>query len=362
MEFSTKKSVWIPIILLFIILSLLVALLFYFSDIFIVLIVGGVIILITERSHKRFRKIILGMKLHENKILKTTFTTITILFWLILLYLLISFTVKDINSTVGFMQENNVSVEQIYVEKGEAILGEDMVNLIQTENILNSIQSFITKILLNLVSGIAIFIAEAIIIIPLMFVFYFKNKNKLKEKISKLIPTKFREGFINIISNSSKKLKDYTYTKLVESFIIAIISAIGFYIAGLKGWLLFALLCGVLNIIPYIGPWMGAVGPILVSLLSPTTSTFLITGITLIFAQLVDNFYIIPFLIPKQLSVHPLISIIIILIGAKLFGPLGMLMALPIYSVYVVVLSGSYKELARIYNPRSIGRLKTKKK
>jgi len=348
MEFSTKKSVWISIIILFIILSLLVVLLFYFSDLFIVFIIGGVIILITERGHKKFRKMILGLKLHENKLLKIGFTVITILFWLILLYLLTSFTVKDINKTVTFMQENNVTVEQIYVEKGEAILGKEMVGLIQTENIFNSIKNFITKSLLNIVSGVAVFIAEAIIIIPLMFAFYFKNKNILKEKISK----RFRKGFVNIITNSSEKLKSYTYAKLVESFIIASISAIGFYAAGLKGWLLFALLCGILNIIPYLGPWIGAVGPILVSLLSPTTTTFIITVITLIFAQLLDSLYIIPFLIPKQLSVHPLIGIILILIGAKLFGPLGMLMALPIYTVYVVVLSGAYKELIQIHGYR----------
>ncbi len=362
MEFSTEKSVWIPILILFIILSLLVALLFYFSDLFVVLIVGGVIILITERGHKKFKKAISGFKFYGNKLLKTTFTIMIVLFWLIFLYLLISFTVKDINSTVGFMQENNASVEQIYIEKGEAILGKDMIDIIQTENIFNSIQNFITKILLSIVSGIAIFIAEAVIIIPLMFAFYFKNRNNLKEKISKLIPKKFRKGFTNILVNSSKKLKEYTYTKLIESFIIAVICAIGFYIAGLKGWLLFSLLCGTLNIIPYLGPWIGAVGPILVSLLSPTTGTFAITAVTLVFAQLVDNFYIIPFLIPKQVSVHPLVSIILIIIGAKLFGPLGMLMALPIYSVYVVVLSGAYKELAMIYKPANIGRSKYKKK
>jgi predicted PurR-regulated permease PerM len=225
MEFSTKKSVWISIIILFIILSLLVVLLFYFSDLFIVFIIGGVIILITERGHKKFRKMILGLKLHENKLLKIGFTVITILFWLILLYLLTSFTVKDINKTVTFMQENNVTVEQIYVEKGEAILGKEMVGLIQTENIFNSIKNFITKSLLNIVSGVAVFIAEAIIIIPLMFAFYFKNKNILKEKISKMMPKRFRKGFVNIITNSSEKLKSYTYAKLVESFIIASISS-----------------------------------------------------------------------------------------------------------------------------------------
>jgi predicted PurR-regulated permease PerM len=352
MEISTNKRVWIIILILFIVMSLIVSLLFYFSSIFIVIVIGGLIILISERSHKKFKHIIKKFHIDEKKFLKTIFTILTVLVWLILLYLLIAFTAKDINKTVNFMQSNDVTVEQIYIEKSQAILGEEMVNLIQTNQIINSVQTFITNFLVKIISGIAIFIAEAIIIIPLMFTLYFRHKHKFKKELLDIIPKKFKGSISKIINDSSKKLKGYSYAKLLESLIIAIICCIGFYIAGLKGWIFFGILCGLLNIIPYIGPWIGAIGPILVSLLEPTTSTFIITVITMVIAQTIDAYYLIPFLIPKHVNIQPLVGIVLILAGAQLYGPLGMLMAIPIYAVYSVVLSESYKELIKMYDSK----------
>ncbi len=354
MELSTNKRVWVIVLTLFVIMSLVVAFLFYFSSLFIVIIVGMLIILVTEKSHQKFKHIIKKLHFYESKILKTTFTIITILIWLVLLYLLVAFTVKDIGETVSFMQNNDVTVEQIYIEKAESIFGSEMVGLMKTNQLINTVKSFITNFLVKIVSGIAIFVAQAAILIPLMFAFYFKRKNEIKKNTNKLIPKKFRAAFNRIISDSSKKLKGYAYAKLLESFIISAICSIGFYIAGLRGWLLFGLMCGLLNIIPYFGPWISAVGPILVSLLEPTTTTFIITVITLVVAQTIDGFYLIPFLIPKHVNIPPIGGIILILIGAQLYGPLGMLMAIPIYAIYVVVLLGSYKELVKIYDPKAI--------
>jgi len=194
-----------------------------------------------------------------------------------------------------------------------------------------------------------------------MFTNYFKKRNIFKKTIALITPKKFNKGITGIINESSKKLKNYSHAKLLESFIIAVICGIGFSIAGLKGWLLFAIICGILNIIPYIGPWMGAVGPILVSLLDPSISTFIITAITMIIAQTIDSFYIIPFMIPKQLKINPLVSIILIIIAAKLFGPLGMLMAIPIYAIYVVILEGTYRELVKIHDPKHYKKVFNKK-
>ena len=87
---------------------------------------------------------------------------------------------------------------------------------------------------------------------------------------------------------------------------------------------------------------------------TPTTTTFIITIITMIIAQTIDGYYLIPFLIPKHVNINPLVGIILILAGAQLYGPLGMLMAIPIYAVYAVVLSESYKELVKIYDPKCL--------
>ncbi len=349
MVISTDKRVWGIISVVFIIMCIITSLLFYFSILFVIFIVGALIILITEKTHQKFNKLIRKLKIKENNFIKIIFTILTILFWILLLYFLISFSIKDINKTTQYMGDKNLTVEDIYLEKANSLFGEERINSIGFGNIMNSFQDFLINTGTQITKNFLIFFAAAIIIIPLLFSTYSKQKMSI-EKIYTLAPKRYRKGFKNILNQSSDKMKDYAYAKILESTIIAVICAVGFKIAGLTGWLLFGLLCGILNIIPYLGPWMGAVGPILVSLLNPTTSTFVITGITLIVAQAVDNFYIIPFLIPKQVSIHPLISIILIIAGAQIYGPLGMLMAIPIYEIFRIVLTGVYKELKLIYN------------
>ena len=352
MGLSLDKRVWITTGIIFVVLCIIVSLLFYFNILFVIFIIGSLIILITEKTHQKFNKFMKKIKIPENKSIKTVFTIITILFWIILLYVLISFTIKDINKTTEYMSEQNLTIGDIYLKKAISIFGEERIQSVEFKSILNELQSFLLKAGTNITKNFLVFFAASIIIIPLMFNTYFKQKKTIREDIYRTIPKKFKKGFKKIAEQSSHKMKDYAYAKILESTIIAIICAIGFKIAGLTGWLLFGLLCGILNIIPYLGPWMGAVGPILISLLSPNTSTFLITGITLIVAQAVDNFYIIPFLIPKQVSVHPLVSIILIIAGAQTFGALGMLMAIPIYEIFKIVLTGIYKELKLIYQSK----------
>ena len=71
--------------------------------------------------------------------------------------------------------------------------------------------------------------------------------------------------------------------------------------------------------------------------------------ITIIVAQLVDNFYLIPFMISGKVKMDSLLSIILVLVSAKLLGIVGMVFAIPIYIIYKVVLVEAYEELVEIY-------------
>ena len=354
MILSTNKKIWIILGITLLICLLCIAILFYFSALFIVLILGYVIILISEKIHHKFHKILDKIKIKETNLVRSFFGVLVIAIWIILIYVLIAFTIRDISKTTTYMAEQNISIKQAYTDKAEVFLGNEITNLVQQTNFLDKIKDFIISSGTSITKNIISFIAIAVIIIPLMFSFYFKQRKKFMKNIFNIIPNKFEKGVKTIVDETSLKLKNYVFAKILESTIITIICAIGFKLAGLTGWLVFAIVCGILNIIPYLGPWIGAIPPLLISLLSPINSTFIITILTILVAQLIDNFYIIPFLIPKQVSIHPLISIILIIIGSKLYGPLGMLMAIPSYVVIKIILTGLYRELALIYDPDCI--------
>ena len=120
---------------------------------------------------------------------------------------------------------------------------------------------------------------------------------------------------------------------------------------GVKGWLVLGLLAGVLNIADFIGPALSAVPPIVISFLADDPLAALIAVCTIVAAQLIDNFYLMPLMISSRVALSPLTTILLALIGAELLGIVGIILAIPIYLVYKITLRGAYSELVEVYDP-----------
>ena len=177
---------------------------------------------------------------------------------------------------------------------------------------------------------------------------FFKQGIIIEKRINALLPKKFQSGAKRASDEIKIQLRDFLTAKVTESVVIGGICCLGFFIAGLKGWLFLGLLAGMLNIIPFLGPLLGAIPPILIALVDdPIIALYVI--ITIVIAQLLDNLYLIPFMISGKVKLDALLGIVLILVGAQLAGPLGMILALPIYLVYKITMRETYIELSRIY-------------
>jgi predicted PurR-regulated permease PerM len=111
----------------------------------------------------------------------------------------------------------------------------------------------------------------------------------------------------------------------------------------------------VLNIADFVGPALSVLPPVAISLLADDPTAAVIAAATIVVAQLVDNFYLVPFMISSKVSLNPLLTILLVLIGAKVLGIVGIILAIPIYLVYKIVLRGAYYELVETYDrPSSV--------
>lgn len=120
---------------------------------------------------------------------------------------------------------------------------------------------------------------------------------------------------------------------------------------GLQNALLLGLICGVLDIIPYFGPFIGAAPAFLFALSQDIrTAIFLIVGITII--QLGESYLVSPLVMKKVLHIHPIIAVFLLLIAGNLLGFVGMIVALPVYSI-VMAMSGT---LLRFFQERKLER------
>ena len=175
------------------------------------------------------------------------------------------------------------------------------------------------------------------------------------KKIFNYIPIKNKEGFNYIIGKLNIAFRSFVQGTLFISLIIMILSSIFYGIIGLPSALLFGLICGITNIIPYIGPWIG--GAICVSVgLTVSPLTGILAGVVAFAIQQVDGMILQPLIMSKTMKLHPVTIMIGLLVFGYLFGILGMIFATPIMA--------SIKIIASYYNEKYnlIGKLKEKTK
>jgi len=176
--------------------------------------------------------------------------------------------------------------------------------------------------------------------------FLLKDTQILHNSLFLLIP----ESKTSRVSKSLETIKDllsrYFIGLILQITILFVIYSAVLLIFGIENAIVIALLCALLNLIPYIGPLIGGVLMLVLTMtenlnlnfqteILPTT-LYVMLGYAI--AQLIDNFLSQPLIFSKSVKSHPLEIFLVILIGGLLFGVLGMVLAVPVYTVIKVVL------------------------
>ena len=148
---------------------------------------------------------------------------------------------------------------------------------------------------------------------------------------------------------SSEKIKDllsrYFVGLIFQILILFIIYTIGLLIIGIENAIVIAFLCALLNLIPYVGPLIGSILMITLTMTSSLGQSFsgvilpktLWVLVVVVLGQLVDNFFSQPFIFSKSVKSHPLEIFLVILIAGVLFGVLGLIVAVPAYTAIKVI-------------------------
>jgi predicted PurR-regulated permease PerM len=306
MALTTKPIVWRILGVIFVLLSLIFVMFFFFSTIFITFIFGFVLIFITEKLMNEYRDSIGKYRL--KKWVRNLLGTGLVIFWTVVILLLLGQSVGQLANAIGNFKEGTSVTGTLYQNSKDQI--PTLINKYVKPETFGKVESWIIGFFSNLLSSLSKFIANGILIIPLLFYFYFKKSHKLAKEILLLVPRDMKSGFQRGTRQIGRELHDFFAAKVIESTIVGCICCLGFYVAGLKGWLILGLLAGFLNIVPYIGPIIGAVPPLLFGLLDAPIVAVIVL-ITILVAQLIDSLYLIPFMISSKVKVDALLSIIL---------------------------------------------------
>jgi predicted PurR-regulated permease PerM len=195
---------------------------------------------------------------------------------------------------------------------------------------------------LSRIVGFAMKFFVLLFTVPFILIFMFKDGHKFLDAISQFFPLSIRKELRQTVRELNETLSAYISSTVLDAFIIGILSFIAMTIFKQPYSLLLALFCGITNIIPYVGPFIGAVPAIIVGLfISPLQALYMVLSVLVI--QQLDGNLIKPLLFGKSLNIHPL-TIILVLIGAgSVAGIVGMLICIPVYAVIKTLIINIHK-------------------
>ncbi len=161
----------------------------------------------------------------------------------------------------------------------------------------------------------------------------FDNANEL---LLGFLPKKIQNTTRDLCNEVNTSLRKYVQGTLILASLIFAVSSIGFFISGLKAPLLFGLFCGLTNIIPYLGPYIGGIPAVIVGL-SQSPLTGIITLVVIVIVQFIEGNLLQPIIMSKQLKLHPVTIMLALLVFGYFFGVLGMILATPIVATLKVI-------------------------
>lgn len=202
---------------------------------------------------------------------------------------------------------------------------------VKLEEIGSNLTSSLPHITVTFVSSV--FSGLGSLVIGFIIGFYLlMSFDNINDAISSLIPEKNRDDFRGLANEVNTSLRKYVQGTLICASFVFLLSTIGFAIAGLKAPVLFGLFCGVTNIIPYIGPYLGGAPAVLVGF-SQGPVVGIISLISIVIAQFLESNILNPIVMSKTMKLHPVTIIIGLLVFGHFWGMIGMLLATPTIAV-----------------------------
>ncbi len=224
---------------------------------------------------------------------------------------------------------------------------------LQTPNIANKISDFLQSLGKNIGKGTLSFIGaitnvgSIIIIIPIILFYFLKDGGKFKPAVVRFVPSPHKNNFRKILSDIDYVLSSYIAGQLLVAFFIGLLMYIGYMIIGLDYSLLLAIFAMITCIIPFFGPWLGIIPAVLLSLADNPFMAVKIF-IVMVIVQQIDNNFISPQVMKKSMDIHPLTVILLLMGIIPIFGFIGLIIVIPLYSAIKITI----RNIIEIYYPK----------
>jgi predicted PurR-regulated permease PerM len=184
--------------------------------------------------------------------------------------------------------------------------------------------------------------------IVLVLGFYFlKDREYFGEVLSKLIPIRSRRKVLPVAAEVNHILHCFIRGEVFIASAVGILASAGYLLVGLPYALILGLLAGILEFIPYFGPWLGAIPAVIVACITDTRTLIWTLAVILSIQQL-EGVFLTPRILSGVVNLHPVYVILSLWAGGLFFGIVGMFLAVPVVLILRVIFKHIYLSLVAI--------------
>ena len=286
------------------------------------------------------------LKISDNLAILTVFL-IVILIFLILGFTVFPKTISDIkNLIIKFPEYYKQTLESIndFFNQYELFKGINLDNELIIDNISKIYKKQTANagnLLVNSAKNVMSFVFS-LVLTPIFAFYFLKDKDKIKEKLKAMIPEARKERLIRLFSNIHNDMTKYIIGKIKMAIFVGFATFIMLLALGVEFSFVIGIITCVADIVPYVGPLMGLIPAFVFAFIdSPIKALWIF--VLYIFIQWVENNIVGPKILSKETGFHPIVVLFLLILGAALFGFLGMILSVPIalviktvYNEYVV--------------------------
>lgn len=187
---------------------------------------------------------------------------------------------------------------------------------------------------------------------PFFAFFMLQDGHNFARSLLGFVPNNMFEITLNLRHQINDQLGSFIRARFLEAAIVGVVVWIGLQIMGFPYATVLALFAAATNLIPYVGPIIGAIPAVLIAMVSPeafvgttpAVTLLLLTSIYFI-AQLIDVVFVIPMVVAKIVDLHPVTVVVMIIVGAEVAGILGMMISVPVASAAKLTFNALYSHL-----------------
>jgi putative permease len=185
-----------------------------------------------------------------------------------------------------------------------------------------------------------------LILAPFFAFFILRDGKQISRGLLSLVPNNLFEVTLSLSHKINEQIGGFIRARLVEALIVGLVVLVGLEILSFPYAVVLSIFAALTNLIPYIGPIIGALPALLVAVIDKDGSaTVLFVTTVYLIAQVIDMAVIIPLVVAKIVNLHPVLVVLAIMVGAEVGGILGMIISIPVTSAFKLIFATIYTQL-----------------